>query len=213
MMIEKVITNFSDVSFWAVALVAGYILIITFLLLKLIWKRNRTKNETKSTNPNIAAEAVEKKDNTRQKTPAIKNSGLAEYSLISQKYVNTTMQKEIQHFDKIHLIHLTDELRYIDTIIERLGIPSVGTSSRMKLPNQKFYRGGVYVENRQTGIVKIREGILVNLDGKIYRIRKIDTQHEINRANIRLDLEEMTIGGYSLKGKGNRYARLRKSNS
>ena len=213
MMIEKVITNFSDVSLWAVALVAGYILIITFLLLKLIWKRNRTKTETKSTNQSIAAELVEKKDNTKPKTPAIKNSGLAEYSLIPQKYVDASMQKEIQHFDKIHLIHLTDELRYIDTIIKRLGSPSVGTISRMKHPNQKFYRGGVYVEKRQTGIVKIREGILVNLDGKIYRIRKIDTQHEINRANISLDLEEMTIGGYSLKGKGNRYARLRKSNS
>ena len=40
MMIEKVVTNFSDVSLWAVALVVGYILIITSLLLKLIWKRN-----------------------------------------------------------------------------------------------------------------------------------------------------------------------------
>lgn len=212
MMIEKVITNFSDVSPWAVALVAGYILTITFLLLKLIWKRNCAKTETKSTSPNIAAEPVEKKDNTKPKTSAIKNSKLAEYSLISQEYVDTNMQKEIQHFDKIHLIHPTDELGYIDTIIEHLESPSVGTSSRMKPLNQKFYRSGGYVENRQTGIVKIREGILVNLDGKIYRIRKIDTQHEINRENIRLDLEEMTIGGYSLKGEGNRYARLRKSN-
>lgn len=212
MMIEKVITNFSDVSLWAVALVAGYILTITFSLLKLIWKRNCAKTETKSTTPNIAAEPVEKKDNTKPETSAIKNSRLAEYSLISQKYVVTNMQKEIQHFDKSHLIHPTDELRCIDTIIENLESPSVGTSSRMKPLNQKFYRGGLDVENRQIGIVKIRKGILVNLDGKIYRIRKIDTQHEINRENIRLDLEEMTIGGYSLKGEDNRYARLRKSN-
>ena len=212
MMIEKVITNFSDVSLWAVALVAGYILTITFSLLKLIWKRNCAKTETKSTTPNIAAEPVEKKDNTKPETSAIKNSRLAEYSFIYQEYVDTNMQKELQYFDKSHLIHPTDELRCIDTIIEHLESPSVGTSSRMKPLNQKFYRGGLDVENRKTGIVKIREGILVNLDGKIYRIRKIDTQHEINRENIRLDLEEMTIGGYSLKGEGNRYARLRKSN-
>lgn len=212
MMIEKVVTNFSDVSLWAVALVAGYILIITSLILKLMWKRNRAKTETESTNQSIAVELIEKKDDTRQKASAIKNSGLAEYSLIPQKCVDANVQKEMQHFDKISLIHLTDELKDMDTIIERLALP-IDTGSRMKLPNRKFYRSGVCVENRQTGIVKIREGILVNLDGKIYRIRKIDKQHEINRANIRLDLEEMTIGGYSLKENGNRYARLRKSNS
>ena len=202
MMIEKVITNFSDVSLWAVALVAGYILTITFSLLKL----------TKSTTPNIAAEPVEKKDNTKPETSAIKNSRLAEYSFIYQEYIDTNMHKELQYFDKIHLIHPTDEFRYIGTIIENLESPSVGTSSRKKPLHQKNYRSDRYIENRQAGIVKIREGILVNLDGKIYRIRKIDTQHEINRENIRLDLEEMTIGGYSLEEEGNRYERLRKSN-
>ena len=212
MMIEKVITNFSDVSLWAVALVAGYILTITFSLLKLIWKRNCAKTETKSTTPNIAAEPVEKKDNTKPETSAIKNSRLPEYSFFYQEYVDTNMQKELQYFDKSHLIHPTDELRCIDTIIEHLESPSVGTSSRKKPLHQKTYRSDGYIENRQAGIVKIREGILVNLDGKIYRIGKIDTQHEINRENIRLDLEEITIGGYSLKGEGNRYARLRKSN-
>ena len=56
MMIEKVVTNFSDVSLWAVALVVGYILIITSLLLKLIWKRNLAKTETELTNQSIATE-------------------------------------------------------------------------------------------------------------------------------------------------------------
>lgn len=64
MMIEKVVTNFSDVSLWAVALVAGYILIITSLILKLMWKRNRAKTETESTNQSIAIELIEKKDDT-----------------------------------------------------------------------------------------------------------------------------------------------------
>ena len=39
MLIEKVITNFSDVSLWAIALVVGYVLIGAILLLRLAWKR------------------------------------------------------------------------------------------------------------------------------------------------------------------------------
>ena len=35
MLIEKVITNFSDVSLWAIALVVGYVLIGAILLLRL----------------------------------------------------------------------------------------------------------------------------------------------------------------------------------
>lgn len=38
MLIEKVITNFSDVSLWAIALVVGYVLIGAILLLRLAWK-------------------------------------------------------------------------------------------------------------------------------------------------------------------------------
>ena len=43
MLIEKVITNFSDVSLWAIALVVGYVLIGAILLLRLAWKRKHTK--------------------------------------------------------------------------------------------------------------------------------------------------------------------------
>lgn len=209
MMIEKVVTNFSDVSLWAIALVTGYILISTFLLLTLIWKRNHAKTDTESTNQSIVSESIKKSDDTKQEAPAVENLGSVEYSLMSQKYVNANMQKKTQRFDKTRLINLMDELRHVDTIIEHLESPTICTVSKMTLQNRKFYRNG----NRQTGILTIREGMQVSLDGKIYRIIKIDTQHEINQANIKLDLEKTTIGGYSLKGKGNRYARLRKSNS
>ena len=41
MLIEKVITNFSDVSLWAIALVVGYVLIGAILLLRLARSEER----------------------------------------------------------------------------------------------------------------------------------------------------------------------------
>ena len=53
MLIEKVITNFSDVSLWAIALVVGYVLIGAILLLRLAWKRKHTKMENVTQNTPI----------------------------------------------------------------------------------------------------------------------------------------------------------------
>lgn len=75
MLIEKVITNFSDVSLWAIALVVGYVLIGAILLLRLAWKRKHTKMENVTQNTpieqskEIYRERVKMTQNLKIQTP------------------------------------------------------------------------------------------------------------------------------------------------
>lgn len=99
--------------------------------------------------------------------------------------------------------------------------PNISTgmvaTPEMFFSSQEFY-GSYYdnlahVEKKQNSVVKLREGTLINLNGKIYRVRKIEIQNKATSSSVRLDLEKLSVSNYSLEKRDNHYARLRRSNS
>ena len=216
---EKVITNFSDVSLWAIALVVGYVLIGAILLLRLAWKRKHTKMENVTQNTPI--EQSKEIYRESQNDTKSENSDATKYLPVPQEHVSIIEQKDFSHFYITLEHHLKAPSKFLDTLKDLWEEPNISTgmvaTPEMFFSSQEFY-GSYYdnlahVEKKQNSVVKLREGTLINLNGKIYRVRKIEIQNKATSSSVRLDLEKLSVSNYSLEKRDNHYARLRRSNS
>lgn len=219
MLIEKVITNFSDVSLWAIALVVGYVLIGAILLLRLAWKRKYTKMENVTQNTPI--EQSKEIYRESQNDTKSENSDAIKYLPVPQEHVSIIEQKDFSHFYITLEHHLKTPSKFLDTLKDLWEEPNISTgmvaTPEMFFSSQEFYGSCydnlAYVEKKQNSVVKLREGTLINLNGKIYRVRKIEIQNKATSSSVRLDLEKLSVSNYSLEKRDNHYARLRRSNS
>lgn len=219
MLIEKVITNFSDVSLWAIALVVGYVLIGAILLLRLAWKRKHTKMENVTQNTPIKQSKEIYRES--QNDTKSENSDATKYLPVPQEHVSIIEQKDFSHFYITLEHHIKAPSKFLDTLKDLWEEPNISTgmvaTPEMFFSSQEFY-GSCYdnlahVEKKQNSVVKLREGTLINLNGKIYRVRKIEIQNKATSSSVRLDLEKLSVSNYSPEKRDNHYARLRRSNS
>ena len=209
MLIEKVITNFSDLSLWAIALVVGYVLIGAILLLRLAWKRKHTKMENVTQNTPI--EQSKEIYRESQNDTKSENSDATKYLPVPQEHVSIIEQKDFSHFYITLEHHLKTPSKFLDTLKDLWEEPNISTG--MVATPEMFFSSQEYVEKKQNSVVKLREGTLINLNGKIYRVRKIEIQNKATSSSVRLDLEKLSVSNYSLEKRDNHYARLRRSNS
>ena len=135
--------------------------------------------------------------------------------------VSIIEQKDFSHFYITLEHHLKTPSKFLDTLKDLWEEPNISTgmvaTPEMFFSSQEFYGSCydnlAYVEKNQNSVVKLREGTLINLNGKIYRVRKIEIQNKATSSSVRLDLEKLSVSNYSLEKRDNHYARLRRSNS
>lgn len=149
------------------------------------------------------------------------NSDATKYLPVPQEHVSIIEQKDFSHFYITLEHHLKAPSKFLDTLKDLWEEPNISTgmvaTPEMFFSSQEFY-GSYYdnlahVEKKQNSVVKLREGTLINLNGKIYRVRKIEIQNKATSSSVRLDLEKLSVSNYSLEKRDNHYARLRRSNS
>lgn len=147
MLIEKVITNFSDVSLWAIALVVGYVLIGAILLLRLAWKRKHTKMENVTQNTPI--EQSKEIYRESQNDTKSENSDATKYLPVPQEHVSIIEQKDFSHFYITLEHHLKAPSKFLDTLKDLWEEPNISTgmvaTPEMFFSSQEFY--GSYYDN------------------------------------------------------------------